>query len=210
MTILKREPFFICNINDMAKAEKVEGYTFEVEVHDGMKWPLGTNKDGHGHWHLTDILTGLHVAGPTRTRLECVELAESERMKEKMWSYYDGNTELYLAKSEVFQMLVAGKRMTHGEYIVAVNEIEAMKREEHRYEEEDPATEVATETAVVTLEAMREKGWPDVLVRQRNEGACIWVVGALEGYEEELAEMGFRPGRSKHYGEGWWMRPQEA
>jgi len=210
MTTFKREAFHICSIDDTARAVLVDGYTFEVEIHDGMKWACGTHKDERGRWHLTDVVTGLLVAGGMRTRRECVEYAESESMRFRMWNYFDSNTELYMAKAEVFQMLVAGTSMSYGEYLVAVNEIAAMKREENRYGEEEPVAEVATETAVVTLEAMKEKGWEDVLVRQRNEGACIWVCGALEAHEEELAEMGFRRGRSKYYGEGWWAKPTMA
>lgn len=207
MATLKREAFFIINITDTAKAVKVDGYTFEVEVHDGLKWAYGVNKDRGGKWHLTDIITGLHVRGPIQTRRECVEVAESESLKTKMWEYYRDNTEVHLAKAEVFRMLVAGQVMSHGEYIVTVDEIAAMKRESAETEE---VVETAAEVAVVTLESMKELAWPDTLVQQKREGACIWVTGNVAEHADELKEMGFRPGRSKEYGRGWWLKPQVA
>lgn len=210
MTTLNRESFYICKTSDTARAVTVTGYTFDVEVREGLAWAFGTYKDESGFWHLTDIVTGLSVCGPTRTRRESVELAESAEMKARMWNYYDENTEVYMAKAEVFEKLVAGEVMRYSEYVVTVSELAAMKREERRYEEEQPVVEAAAETAVVTLESMKAKEWPEVLVRQRKEGSCIWVVGNLEGHEDELVELGFKPGRSKHYGRGWWAMPQEA
>ena len=206
MTTLNRAEFFVCKTADVVKAIKVEGYTFDVKVRDGLDWAYGTYKEAHRRWHLVDAVTGLAVTGPMSTRRECVEYAESNAAKERMWRYYDEHTELYRAKAEVFRRLVAGDVMTYGVYVVAVAELEAMMREERRYEEE-PVVEAAAETAVVTLEDMKAKGWTDVLVRQRNEGSCIWVVGDLDEHKDELVELGFKQGRSKYYGEGWWAKP---
>lgn len=209
MTTLNRESFPICMTNDNARAVMVTGYTFDVEMPTGMKWAMGTYKNGN-RWVLVDIVTGLTMGITTPTRRECVERAESDEMKASLLRYYLENTETYIAKAEVFRKLVGGETMRYSEYVVTIDEIAAMKREEHRYEDEQPVVDAAAETAVVTLEFMKAKEWPEVLVRQRKEGSCIWVVGNLEGHEDELVELGFKPGRSKHYGRGWWAMPQEA
>lgn len=207
MTTLTREQFYVCRTSDKAMAVKVDGYKFEVEVRPEMPWPFGTYKDDSGRWQLVDAMTGLSVCGTMRTRRECIEMAESDAMKQRLFDYYIEHTETYLAKAEVLTMLISGVPVTYSEYVVTIDEIAAMKREAAEAEQ---VAEVAAEAVVVTLASMKEKAWPDVLVQQKREGACIWVTGSVAEHTEELKELGFRPGRSKEYGRGWWLKPVEA
>ena len=207
MTTLTREQFHVCKTSTNAVAVKVDGYKFEIEVHPDMPWPFGTYKDENGRWQLIDYMTGLSVCGTMRTRRECVEMAESDAMKQRMFDYYIEHTETYLAKAEVFNMLISGVPMTFSEYVVTIDEIAAMKREAAEAEQ---VAEVATEAVVVTLASMKEKAWPDVLVQQARDGSCIWVTGCVAEHADELKELGFKPGRSKKYGRGWWLKPVEA
>ena len=154
-----------------------------------------------------DFLTGLTMCSSRPTRRECIEKAESEEMKAKVFEYYIENTDLYLAKSDVFKRLVDGETIDMSTYNVMVSELAAMRREAREAEQ---VAEVAAEAVVVTLASMKEKAWPDVLVQQKREGACIWVTGSVAEHADELKELGFRPGRSKDYGRGYWLKPVEA
>ena len=208
MTTLHRGTYNICTMAGTAKATLVAGYLFEVEVHHGFKWAYVTYKDEAGRWHLMDFLTGLPIETTAfSTRRECIDKAESDEAKQKMFEYYTENTDLYLAKSDVFKRLEAGESMDTSTYYVMVSELAAMRREAREAEQ---VAEVATEAVVVTLASMKEKAWPDVLVQQTRDGSCIWVTGNVAEHAEELKELGFRKGRSKKYGRGWWLKPVEA
>lgn len=67
------------------------------------------------------------------------------------------------------------------------------------------------ETAAVeiTVDFIRSKFEGEgIAVNQAREGACIWVNGNLKGRKDELKEMGFKYGKSRKFGKGWWVKPQ--
>lgn len=68
------------------------------------------------------------------------------------------------------------------------------------------------ETAAVeiTVDLIRSKFEGEgIAVNQAREGACIWVNGSgAKGRKDELKEMGFKYGKSRKFGKGWWVKPQ--
>lgn len=67
------------------------------------------------------------------------------------------------------------------------------------------ATEVAT---AVTVETLRELvAGHNVVVTQKNERSCIWVMGETKPLREELKDAGLRWAPSK---KAWWYKPQAA
>jgi len=217
MTTFKKEQFHICAAtHDGIVAKAVDGYTFTVPM-NGEEIGFGVRKDECGKWNVFDLLTGRLVNQGFRTRTEAVAHVADEPHRTFLESRYENEILTLKARAAVLIDLIAGCVMSRSEYVLAVDEYEKRFREE---EEERMAAEmmarstasVAAETSVVTLADMKAKAleWGEVLVRQKREGACIWVTGALEGHADELKELGFRPGRSKEYGRGYWLKPVEA
>jgi hypothetical protein len=213
MTTLTKKSYDIV-INDGAnvKAASVEGYVFELST-PRKKWTLGARRKG-SKWTVDDLATGLSAfpqAMVFATRKAAIEYVESTPVMAALDGVMASRPHACESKAAALKALIDnGRSMSRSEYVVFVSETEKQMTEEaEAARAEEAAVEAAAEVTMSTLRELAA-AWGNVLVRQRKEGACIWVVGELNGHEEELAEMGLRHGRSKHYGEGWWMKPQEA
>ena len=71
-----------------------------------------------------------------------------------------------------------------------------------------PETKVTEVVEKLSIENVRE--WVEgknLRVEQANDRACVWVCGDSKEWKEEFEEAGFRWGKSKKYGKGWWKKP---
>ena len=79
------------------------------------------------------------------------------------------------------------------------------KQEEKPEPTETHITEVVEKLSISNVkEWATEKG---LRVEQANDRACVWVCGNSKEWKDEFEAAGFRWGKSKKYGKGWWKKP---
>lgn len=210
-TVLKRD-----------NKESVNGYLFDLTLPNNIVKKMGVYENkADKRWDVIDTMTGLSLCHAF-TRKDAVALAESEPMVKRFTEYLASEeyAKVPTVEAPKPEKLVPPapkppkedweERVAELEKKLAAAEARAKSWEEmaekyHAASPEPPAEQAST----VSLDAMQkwcsEHG--NMVATQKREGCCIWVEGDTKPHQKELAEMGFRWGRSR---KGWYYDPNRA
>lgn len=204
--------------NEMTFTE-VTGYEFTVTI-DNSVMRFCTHRNEKGNWELTERMTGMMTA-PYKfgTRKECYEYATGEKHISDMTTFMEKHPYMYQAQSEFLEKLLNGEKFTVKQRTEFIDRrIKELVKADGKLIEDKPTNKppkapkapkkVVETVEKLTIDNVRE--WVEgknLRVEQANDLACVWVCGNSKEWKDEFEAAGFRWGKSKKYGKGWWKKP---